>query len=76
MIKDVKFNYPTKKDVQVLKGVTIEIKKNKVVALVGPSGCGKSSLIQMIERFYDPNEGQVEFDGVNIKTLDPKWYHS
>lgn len=62
-IKDVKFNYPTKKDVQVLKGVTIEIKKNKVIALVGPSGnklfckylgCGKSSLISMIERFYDP----------------------
>jgi len=37
-IKNVRFNYPTKKDVQVLKGVTIEIKKNKVIALVGPSG--------------------------------------
>jgi len=72
----VKFHYPTKKDVQVLKGVNIEIKKNRVVALVGPSGCGKSSLISMIERFYDPIEGRVEFDGVDIKTLDPKWYHS
>jgi len=30
----------------------------------------------MIERFYDPIEGRVEFDGVDIKTLDPKWYHS
>ncbi len=37
-IRDVKFNYPTKKDVLVLKGVTIEITKNKVIALVGPSG--------------------------------------
>ncbi|CDW80051.1 abc transporter b family protein [Stylonychia lemnae] len=75
-IRDVKFHYPTKKDVQVLKGVTIDIKKNRVVALVGPSGCGKSSLISMIERFYDPIEGVVEFDGVDVKTLDPKWYHS
>eukprot|EP00347_Sterkiella_histriomuscorum_P001240 403372791 len=76
MIRDVKFSYPTKKDVQVLKGVTIEVKKNRVIALVGASGCGKSSIIQMIERFYDPTEGSVEFDGVDIKTLDPKWYHS
>lgn len=37
-IRDVRFSYPTKKDVQILKGVTIEIKKNKVIALVGPSG--------------------------------------
>ena len=38
-------------------------------------GCGKSSLISMIERFYDPNEGAIEFDGKDIKTLDPIWYH-
>jgi ABC-type multidrug transport system fused ATPase/permease subunit len=37
-LKDVRFHYPTKKDVQVLKGVTIDIQKNKVIALVGPSG--------------------------------------
>jgi ABC-type multidrug transport system fused ATPase/permease subunit len=59
-----------------LKGVSITIAKNKVIALVGQSGCGKSSIISMIERFYDPIEGQVCFDGTDIKTLDPKWYHS
>jgi ABC-type multidrug transport system fused ATPase/permease subunit len=74
-IKDVRFNYPTKKDVEILKGVTIDIQKNKVIALVGQSGCGKSSLISLIERFYDPNEGSVCYDGVNIKELNPKWYH-
>ena len=74
-IRDVKFNYPTKKDVQILKGVSIDIQNNKVIALVGQSGCGKSSLISMIERFYDPNEGEICFDGVNIKELNPKWYH-
>lgn len=56
-MKDLKFHYPTKKDVQVLKGVNIDIQQNKVIALVGPSGCGKSSIISMIERFYDPIEG-------------------
>jgi ABC-type multidrug transport system fused ATPase/permease subunit len=60
----------------VLKGVTINVERNKVVALVGQSGCGKSSLISMIERFYDPNEGSIMFDGVDIRTLNPRWYHS
>jgi len=61
----------------VLKGVDIEIdnKKNRVVALCGTSGCGKSSIIAMIERFYDPCEGEVLFNGVNIRDIDPRWYH-
>ena len=49
---------------------------NRVVALCGTSGCGKSSIISLIERFYDPEEGEVLFNGRNIKELDPKWYHS
>ena len=44
------------------------------MALVGHSGCGKSSIIAMIERFYDPMEGQVLFSGVDIKDLDARWY--
>ena len=77
VLKNVKFHYPTKPDVQVLKGVDIEIdnKKNRVVALCGTSGCGKSSIIAMIERFYDPTEGEVLFNGVNIRDIDPRWYH-
>lgn len=74
-LKDVKFAYPTKKEVEVLKGVTIDIQRNKVVALVGPSGCGKSSIISMIERFYDPASGQVLYNGLDVKTLNPRWYH-
>jgi ATP-binding cassette subfamily B (MDR/TAP) protein 1 len=38
-------------------------------------GCGKSSIISMIERFYDPRGGEVLFNGVNIKELNPRWYH-
>lgn len=45
------------------------------MALVGHSGCGKSSVIQLIERFYDPIEGKVIFSGEEIKDLDNKWYH-
>jgi ABC-type multidrug transport system fused ATPase/permease subunit len=43
--------------------------------LVGTSGCGKSSIISMIERFYDPDEGAIFFNGRDIRTLDPRWYH-
>ena len=76
-LKGVKFHYPSKTDVQVLKGIdlTIDNKKNRVVALCGTSGCGKSTIISMIERFYDPTEGEVLFNGVNIKDIDPRWYH-
>jgi len=52
----------------------LEIEKNTVVALVGQSGCGKSSLIALIERFYDPFDGEILFSGVNIKDLDQRWY--
>ena len=49
--------------------------KNRVVALCGTSGCGKSSIISLIERFYDPWEGEVLFNGQNVKELNPRWYH-
>jgi ATP-binding cassette subfamily B (MDR/TAP) protein 1 len=74
-INNVQFEYPSKKEVHVLKGVSINIEKNKVVALVGHSGCGKSSIISMIERFYDPRMGSINYDGTDIKNLEPKWYH-
>lgn len=72
-LRNVKFRYPSKPDVRVLKGVSfsVENNKNRVVALCGTSGCGKSSIISMIERFYDPTSGEVLFNGVNIKELEP-----
>ena len=72
----IHFNYPTKPDVPVLKGVTIDIQNCKTVALVGHSGCGKSSIIALIERFYDPLGGKVMFNKNDIQKIDNSWYHS
>mmetsp|Transcript_5364 Transcript_5364/g.6599 ORF Transcript_5364/g.6599 Transcript_5364/m.6599 type:complete len:286 (+) Transcript_5364:133-990(+) len=76
-LRDVKFHYPSKTEVEVLKGLSVSVDntQKKVVALCGSSGCGKSSIISLIERFYDPTSGGVYFNEVNIKELDPKWYH-
>ncbi|KAJ1935364.1 hypothetical protein FBU59_005409, partial [Linderina macrospora] len=65
--RDVHFSYPTRPGVPILKGFNLEIKPGQKVALVGESGCGKSTTIGLIERFYDPAQGDVLIDGVNIK---------
>ena len=74
-MKNINFHYPTKKDVQVLKNANIEVGTNQIIALVGHSGSGKSSVISLIERFYDPVEGDVLFNGQNLQELDTCWYH-
>jgi len=76
-LRNVFFNYPSKPDVEVLKGVslTVDNDKKRVIALCGTSGCGKSSIVAMIERFYDPLSGEVLFNGVDIRKLEPFWYH-
>uniref|UniRef100_A0A8D3CCV9 ATP-binding cassette, sub-family B (MDR/TAP), member 11a n=1 Tax=Scophthalmus maximus TaxID=52904 RepID=A0A8D3CCV9_SCOMX len=58
-----KFTYPTRPDVQVLNGLVVSVKSGQTLAFVGCSGCGKSTSIQLLERFYDPDEGQVVIDG-------------
>lgn len=73
----MEFSYPQHDDIKVLNDVSIQVSndKNRVVALVGHSGCGKSSVISLIEQFYRPTRGHIYFNGVNVKDLDPKWYH-
>ena len=53
------FNYPTRPDIPVLQGLSLEVKKGQTLALVGSSGCGKSTVVQLLERFYDPRAGTV-----------------
>ncbi|KAG7503537.1 hypothetical protein JOB18_040365 [Solea senegalensis] len=57
------FTYPTRPDTQVLNGLTASVKPGQTLAFVGCSGCGKSTSIQLMERFYDPDMGQVLIDG-------------
>ena len=57
--RQVHFNYPTRPNIPVLKGIDMEVRRGRTVALVGSSGCGKSTIIQLVERFYDPKSGQV-----------------
>jgi ABC-type multidrug transport system fused ATPase/permease subunit len=73
-LENITFNYPTKEDSTVIKGATIKVAKNKTVALVGSSGCGKSTIIQLIERFYDPIGGMVRYGNQDLKSLNPVSY--
>ena len=72
-VKDVRFSYPSRPDFVVCRGYSLSIGAGQTVALCGQSGSGKSTVIQLIERFYDPLSGEVLFDGVDIKTLNVKW---
>jgi ATP-binding cassette subfamily B protein len=67
----VAFAYPTRPDERVLKGLDLSVAPGEVVALVGPSGAGKSTIFQLAMRFYDPSDGAVSFDGLDIRTVDP-----
>ncbi len=64
--KDVSFSYQEEK---VLENFNLEIKKGEKVGIVGRSGAGKSTLINLLLRFYDPEEGSIEIDGVDIREL-------
>ena len=70
----VGFAYPTRPDVPVLAGRgSGRWRPGEVVAVVGPSGAGKSTIAALIGRFYDPQQGQVRFDGQDMRNLDPRW---
>ncbi|WP_343537496.1 ABC transporter ATP-binding protein [Sphingobacterium thalpophilum] len=66
--KQVDFGYT--KDKKVLQGIDLTIEKGKIVALVGPSGGGKSTLVDLIPRFMDVTDGQILFDGIDLRDLD------
>ena len=74
--KDIVFRYPKRPDVLVVKGISVNIEAGKTVALVGASGSGKSTIIKLLERFYDPSEGTVYLDGIDIKKLNVNWLRS
>jgi ABC-type multidrug transport system fused ATPase/permease subunit len=66
----VEFTYPSRPDMQVLKGISFTANQDEQVALVGPSGAGKSTLIQLIMQFYKPEKGNILFDGLPAETYN------
>ncbi|XP_051141012.1 ABC transporter B family member 19-like [Andrographis paniculata] len=71
--KNVTFSYPSRPDVFILRDFSIFFPAGKTVAVVGGSGSGKSTVVSLIERFYDPNQGEILLDNVNIKMLQLRW---
>ena len=70
VFENVSFSYEG--DIFVLKGVSLQVNKGEVLAIVGPSGVGKTTLIDLIPRFYDPTDGKVTLDGHDLRELELK----
>ncbi|KAL5149238.1 ABC transporter B family member 11 [Glycine soja] len=71
--KHVSFKYPTRPDVQIFRDLCLTIHNGKTVALVGESGSGKSTVISLLQRFYDPDLGNITLDGTEIQRMQVKW---
>jgi ATP-binding cassette subfamily B (MDR/TAP) protein 1 len=76
ILEGVKFSYPSRPSVEVVKGLDITFQAGKTAALVGASGSGKSTIVALVERFYDPTAGVVKLDGHDLKELNLKWLRS
>ena len=72
----VRFSYPTRSDVTVLKGISFSVMPGEKIALVGPSGSGKSTIINLLMRFYAPSEGEIKLDGLNANSYPLSDYRS
>ncbi|KAL4199105.1 hypothetical protein AMTRI_Chr03g143190 [Amborella trichopoda] len=72
-LRDVHFSYPARPDVQIFAGFSLHIPCGLTVALVGESGSGKATVISLVEKFYDPQAGEVLIDGINLKKLKLGW---
>jgi ATP-binding cassette subfamily B protein len=73
-LEGVRFRYPARTEVEALKGIDLRIAPGEVVALVGKSGSGKSTVLNLLLRFYDPDEGRVCIGGRDVRELDPAWF--
>ncbi|GMT21415.1 hypothetical protein PFISCL1PPCAC_12712 [Pristionchus fissidentatus] len=74
-IDNVSFKYPSRPTNQVLNSLSLHIRAGETLALVGPSGGGKSTIVAMLERFYDPDEGEIQLDGVPLRDYHHEYFH-
>lgn len=68
--RDVHFSYPSRKDLEVLKGINLEISQGEKIALVGQSGSGKSTIVQLLMHFYQKDSGEILLDGQPIESYN------
>ena len=73
---DVKFSYPQRSEIPILKGISLDAKPGQMVALVGPSGSGKSTIVSLLERFYDPESGHVKVEGADVQDWNLSYLRS
>ncbi|XP_068663118.1 ABC transporter B family member 21-like [Aristolochia californica] len=72
-LRDVYFSYPARPNERIFTGFSLSIPSGTTAALVGQSGSGKSTVISLVERFYDPQGGEVLIDGINLKEFQLRW---
>lgn len=72
-LENVSFSYPSRPEQPVLEDVSLTILPNTTTALVGSSGAGKSTIVSLLQRFYDTNQGKITIDGHDIKSLNLVW---
>lgn len=70
--ENVHFRYPARPERAALDGVDLTVKAGETVAFVGPSGAGKTTILQLLLRFYDPDQGRITLDGVDLSTVARK----
>ncbi|KAL5728525.1 ABC-type xenobiotic transporter [Ranunculus cassubicifolius] len=71
--KIVTFAYPSRPEIMILRDFSLTIRGGSMVALVGGSGSGKSTVVWLVQRFYDPNQGKIMMEGVDLRVIDLKW---
>jgi ABC transporter fused permease/ATP-binding protein len=68
-LENIGFSYPSRKEIEVLKDISVEAQSGQQIAIVGPSGAGKSTLVSLLLRFYSPDKGRILFDGKDAASI-------
>ncbi|MCL1077695.1 ATP-binding cassette domain-containing protein [Parashewanella spongiae] len=70
--ESVSFSYPSRLEQIATKSLSLNVNEGQVLALVGPSGAGKTTLFELLQRFYDPQEGRISLGGIDIRQFEPQ----